>query len=142
MASVHDVAAYLVDKFGVLGTMKLEKLAYYSQAWWVARNSVPLFPEHLEAWRMGPVCPELYVCHRRQNFVDSWAWGDVDALTSVEKQHIDAIADVYGAYSGFRLGDMTHQERPWNIAMAKGQNSTIEIEDMRSFFRERDTAGA
>lgn len=139
MASVHDVAAYIVEKSRVIGTMKLEKLAYYCQAWWVARNKDPLFPEPLEAWRMGPVCPDLYREHRRRNYVDQWPDGHSGKLTATERAHIDAVMDVYGPYSGFRLGEMTHEERPWNIAMAKGGlNTTIEIDTMREYFAELD----
>ena len=141
MANVHDVAAYLTAKLGVLGTMKLEKLVYYCQGWWVARNDEPLFPEPLEAWRMGPVCPSLYSQHRRQNFVSSWPLGDASRLTEGERRHIDAVVDVYGVYSGFRLGDMTHEERPWNSAMALGGlNTEISIKDMRDYFSSIDDA--
>ncbi|ANZ27227.1 hypothetical protein A4U64_23025 [Rhodococcus sp. WB1] len=139
MDSVHDLAAYLTKRLGALGTMKLEKLAYYCQAWWVARNATPLFPEPLEAWRMGPVCPDLYREHRRQAYVDSWPLGDADKLTEAERRHVDAVVEVYGAYSGFRLGDMTHEERPWNAAMTRGGlNTEIAIEDMREYFAELD----
>lgn len=30
MTSIFDVAAYVLDKLGVMTTMKLEKLCYYS----------------------------------------------------------------------------------------------------------------
>ncbi len=33
MATVHDVAAYILEKRGPMTTMKLQKLVYYSQAW-------------------------------------------------------------------------------------------------------------
>jgi len=33
MASVHDVAAYILDKRGPMSHMKLQKLVYYCQAW-------------------------------------------------------------------------------------------------------------
>lgn len=32
MTSIFDVAAYVLDKLGVMTTMKLEKLCYYPQA--------------------------------------------------------------------------------------------------------------
>jgi uncharacterized phage-associated protein len=32
MASVHDVASYILHKTGSISTWKLQKLAYYSQA--------------------------------------------------------------------------------------------------------------
>lgn len=33
MASVFDVAAYVLEKMGPMSAMKLQKLVYYSQAW-------------------------------------------------------------------------------------------------------------
>ena len=45
-------------------TMKLQKLAFYSQAESLARRGHPLFDEDFQAWRGGPVCRELYAQHR------------------------------------------------------------------------------
>ena len=44
--------------------MKLQKLVYYCQAWHLAWEGRALFPEAIQAWASGPVCPELYVLHQ------------------------------------------------------------------------------
>lgn len=142
VASVHDVAAYLTEKITPVGTMKLEKLVYYAQGWYLARNPMPLFPESIEAWKMGPVSRELYNYHRRQNWVTEWPQGSSANLTEQQRQHIDAIIDAYGQFSGFQLGTMTHQEAPWLRAMGHGQNTVIEQDDMREFFSSIDTVKA
>ena len=59
MTSIFDVAAYVLDKLGVMTTMKLEKLCYYSQAWSLVWDERRLFPERFEAWANGPVGPDL-----------------------------------------------------------------------------------
>lgn len=64
MTSIFDVAAYVLDKLGVMTTMKLEKLCYYSQAWSLVWDERRLFPERFEAWANGPVCPDLYHAHK------------------------------------------------------------------------------
>ena len=41
MATVHDVAAYILMRRGQMTAMKLQKLVYYSQAWglvWMKRQ--------------------------------------------------------------------------------------------------------
>jgi uncharacterized phage-associated protein len=38
MASVHDVAAFIIEKLGPISAMKLEKLVYYAQAWSLVRD--------------------------------------------------------------------------------------------------------
>ena len=43
MADVQDVARYIVERGGPMTTMKLQKLAYYSQAWHLVWDGVPLF---------------------------------------------------------------------------------------------------
>ncbi|MDR1325091.1 MAG: DUF4065 domain-containing protein [Treponema sp.] len=40
--------------------MKLQRLVYYCQGAHLAFHGKPLFPEPIEAWECGPVCPPLY----------------------------------------------------------------------------------
>jgi uncharacterized phage-associated protein len=113
MASVHDVAAYILGRERNLSTMKLQKLCYYAQGWHLAWRGEPLFPEPLQAWRMGPVSPDLYRYHRGQASVSAWPQGDEARLTAVQKGVVDTVIDFYDPYSGFELGNRTHSERPW-----------------------------
>ena len=55
MASVFDVAKYILHKSGRLSTWKLQKLCYYAQAWEIAWTETPIFEEDFEAWANGPV---------------------------------------------------------------------------------------
>ena len=64
MATVFDVAKYILHKKKKLSTWKLQKLCYYAQAWSIAWTEHPLFAEDFEAWVNGPVCPELYHAHQ------------------------------------------------------------------------------
>ncbi|WP_405775956.1 type II toxin-antitoxin system antitoxin SocA domain-containing protein [Streptomyces sp. NBC_01538] len=38
--------------------------SYYCQAWHRAWEGRALFPEAIQAWASGPVCPELYELHQ------------------------------------------------------------------------------
>ena len=60
MANVFDTAKYILEQFGSMSTMKLQKLCYYSQAWSLVWDDSPLFEEDFQAWANGPVCPELF----------------------------------------------------------------------------------
>ena len=71
MATVFDVAFYILDKLGDMSTMKLQKLCYYAQAWSLAWDGVPLFNEDFQAWANGPVCRELYEFHRGEFLINS-----------------------------------------------------------------------
>lgn len=50
MATVFDVAAYILEKKGEMTAWKLQKLVYYSQAWSLVWDQRPLFAERIEAW--------------------------------------------------------------------------------------------
>ncbi len=116
MASVHDVAAYILDRQGSMSTWKLQKLVYYSQAWHLAWEETPLFSESIEAWANGPVAPELYKRHRGQFSVDGWEHGEAARLADREQAIIDAVLAGYGELTGRQLSHLTHSETPWREA--------------------------
>lgn len=130
MANVHDVAAYLLKRCGPMTAMKLQKLAYYSQAWSLVWDEKPLFPERIEAWANGPVVPALYDRHRGAFKVENWPHGDPDRLTQDERETVDAVCNLYGGKSSQWLSDLTHMETPWRVArrgLPPGERGNTEI---------------
>jgi uncharacterized phage-associated protein len=116
MASVHDVAAYIVVKHGPMTAMKIQKLVYYSQAWSLVWDEAPIFSEDIEAWVNGPVVRELYDLYRGQFRVTENRYGNTDALSPEQKETVDAILNFYGKMSSQTLSDLTHREEPWKNA--------------------------
>lgn len=116
MAHVQDVAAYILERKGPMTATKLQKLVYYAQAWSLVWDEQPLFPEHIEAWAMGPVSPDLYDLHRGAFQVSRLSQGTPQALTETERETVDAIIDYYGRKSSHWLSDLTHREPPWKDA--------------------------
>lgn len=117
MATVHDVAAYILQQKGPMTAMKLQKLVYYSQAWSLVWDEQPLFQEWIEAWANGPVVPELYRAHRGEFKISPpWRKGDPEALTPSERETVDAVLDHYGDKSSQWLSELTHKEQPWRSA--------------------------
>jgi uncharacterized phage-associated protein len=116
MASVHDVAAALLSAMGPMSALKLQKLAYYCQAWHLARNRTPLFTDEVEAWREGPVVRALYNLHRQQYAVHEWPAGNGERLEDAERATVDWVVEKYGGFTPERLSRMTHNESPWRVA--------------------------
>ena len=112
-ATVHDVAAYILQRQGEMTTMKLQKLCYYSQGWSLAWDGEPLFEEEFQAWANGPVVYDLFNAHRGQFRLSSIDGGNPDALTAEQRETVDAVLSAYGHLTGQQLSDMTHSERPW-----------------------------
>ena len=113
MASVFDVATYILKKKAPITAMKLQKLVYYSQAWSLVWDEKPIFEEEIQAWRHGPVVSELYQAHQGEFKLSQLPYGSESNLTDDEKETIDSILETYGDKSSQWLSDLTHMESPW-----------------------------
>ena len=130
MASVFDVAKYILENQGSMTAMKLQKLVYYSQAWSLVWDEEPLFPQQIQAWASGPVVPELYNVHRGQFEIDSLSVGNRSRLKKYQRETIDAVLDHYGHKGAQWLSDLSHLEKAWKEARRgkkPGENCTREI---------------
>ena len=121
MATVFDVAKYILDKYGEMSAMKLQKLVFYSQAMSLVWDDVPLFNEEFEAWAKGPVCRELFNAHKGKFMLH-----DSDFL----KPYAPDIS---------RLSDMVHQEKPWldargNCPAGARCSNVISKESMEEYY--------
>jgi uncharacterized phage-associated protein len=140
MARVHDIAAYILKKYGrSMTTWKLQKLVYYSQAWSLVWDERPLFQARIEAWANGPVVPALYQEHRGWFQVSSWPEGDPDRLTKSERETVDGVLKFYGDKTSQWLSDLTHAEKPWQKArgsLAPGERGSqvISLESMLEYY--------
>ena len=146
MPTVFDVAEYILELIAPkdgsprVTTWKLQKLVYYSQAWSMVWERERLFPERIEAWANGPVCPALYERHRGKYQVRQTDIERKPAPLADEQQlTVQAVVEGYGELSGAELRDRTHHERPWKDArkgLKSGKRGTAEItpESMRKFY--------
>ncbi|MDE2912723.1 MAG: DUF4065 domain-containing protein [Paracoccaceae bacterium] len=116
MASVFDVAAYILVRWGPMTTWKLQKLVYYCQAWSLVWDDDILFPEEIEAWANGPVVRELYEAHRGKHRLSCMRRGHQEMLTETQLETVDAVLTFYGDKSPQWLSDLTHMETPWQLA--------------------------
>ncbi len=138
--SARDVATYILERQGQMSAMKLQKLAYYSQAWSLVWDDRPLFPERIEAWANGPVCPTLYGFHRGQFIVESRTFnGAVDNLDVQARETIDRVLDFYGDKDPHWLSELTHSEAPWlqaraNVPLGVRSNTEITTASMAEYY--------
>lgn len=123
--SARVIANYLIRekeiKDGVPPTpMQLLKLVYIAHGWNLAINNRPLIRDRIEAWRYGPVVPNLY--H------DLKQWGNTPVeqplpvpvsgtgnLSPEEREIVDEVLNAYGDLSGMQLSNLTHaSDTPWH----------------------------
>lgn len=115
--SVFDIAEAILSKHDTMTAMKLQKLCYYAQAWHLVWEEKTLFPQRIEAWANGPVCPDLYERHRGKFTVSP---GEIELnsrqLDEDERTTIDAVMDFYAHRDAHWLSRLVHAEAPWREA--------------------------
>lgn len=119
MTTIFDVADYILDKMEEVTTMQLEKLCFYSQAWYLAWEEIPLFEEDFQAWANGPVCPQLFQKHKGKFLLKKGEFnsgGSKNNLLGLEKEDVDIVINYYKDYTPAELSAATHSEAPWRDA--------------------------
>ena len=140
-ANAFDVAAYILEKQGIMSAMKLQKLVYYCQAWSLVWDDVPLFENRIEAWANGPVVPDLYDRHRGQYQVSEADFSPYiqGELGENERDTIDNVLNAYGNKSAQWLSDQTHSDAPWltarkGLSDADRGDHEISLESMAEYY--------
>ncbi len=107
----------------VMSIMWLLKLVYIAHGWRLETQDAPLFRNRIEAWRYGPVIPDIYNVFRKQGIkVSRPAKGEgwTDILPRDENL-LEQVYEIYGKLSALRLSNLTHVAGgPWDIAMKTG----------------------
>lgn len=140
------VAKKLIEKSnsenGSLTPMQLIKLTYLSHGWMLGFEGRPLLSEQVEAWKYGPVLPDLYkvIKHFRSSPVDivSLKAGDSSIADDEKAMHaINEVYRVYGHLDGISLSTLTHKkDTPWDkVWTQNGSWSSISNDIIESHFK-------
>ncbi len=93
--------------------LKLQKLVYYAEAWYLAFCDKPLFEEAPQAWTHGPVYPSLFQKYRENSWdslpIERHARRVPDDLAGF----LQSVFNSYGQFGAKRLEELTHEETPW-----------------------------
>lgn len=140
MRTANEIAEWIVRySAGDLGApvdpMSLEKLTYYSQAFYLALFDEPLFADEIQAWKWGPVIPPVY--KRYQAFGGSPILIEEEGASEVGEQvevFLSQIVGFFQRYTASTLSRATHVEEPWAYA-SKTDDNVIRQIDIRAYYR-------
>lgn len=113
--------------------LKLQKLLYYAQGYYLARKNDPLFKEDFIAWEHGPVIRKVYDEYKK-NGAKGIEYNE-DFNISIDRETEIILNEVYekfGQFSAWKLRDMTHQEMPWRTTT---RNDIISKEKIKEYFK-------
>ncbi|MER2250664.1 type II toxin-antitoxin system antitoxin SocA domain-containing protein [Methylorubrum podarium] len=162
-ASVANTFLQLQDSdpgaFPRIDPLKLQKLLFYAQAWWLAYNHSELFDEEIYAWPWGPVVPSIYsqfrdfgaqpITNRRATVLNRTGEGMLDfevefptpPPTNVQ-DFLRRLWDSHKHLSGIQLSNATHAPgEPWTVVKERygdlANKPLIPTDLMRDIFRSK-----
>lgn len=122
---------------------KLQKILYYVQGYYMARFNHPLFPDEIQAWKFGPVVPNVYYAfsYCGPDTLQMLEEPDMDNCSEADMKVINRIIDEKLLLSATALMDATRNEAPWLEATDGGNvirpGLAIKQESIMDFFKER-----
>lgn len=128
------------DSGDLITNLKMQKLLYYAQAWYMVNNNGELlFEEPIEAWKFGPVVPvafEKLKKNRNKAIEMQVSENDIKDLNKNQIIYIKEFCENFLKYSATELVAMTHNELPWKEAWDKGEKSIISTATMYNFYKD------
>lgn len=160
MYDVLDVSRYIInycnDNKIFISNLKLQKLLYFVQAYFLIKKNEACFKEDIEAWTYGPVVPEAY--HEFKGYgsnhipsISSYYQLSIgktpgkfldfsevpvkkDDIKEVDRDLIDVVLKEFSKQSSFNLVEKTHKQLPWKEAYNNPTNKVISLDAIKNYF--------
>lgn len=146
--SARDVAMFVIslEGFREVTNLRLQKLLYFLQGYSFQCFGHAFFPERLEAWTYGPVCPAMYgyfVFLRnlpipRDMGENSLSTADDSKVCEEDaKRFVQTVMHWADNYTSGQLVEMSHQTgSPWAQVWkgGAGKYSSIPLELIKEYF--------
>lgn len=129
--------------------MKLQKLIYFAHGFYLAVKEKPLIRDEIQAWKYGPVIPQIY--HRFKHYGNKPLLAQVQVLPSLggekEKIHLDKeiidflfhVWELFRKFDAIQISTLTHVgNSPWSQTVKSTggllRNSKIDNNIIKSYF--------
>ena len=141
---LNDTAYSILALGGVMPTMKMQKLVYYTNIQCLKDTGEFLFPEDFQAWTVGPVCWQLFKKHRGLFCINiddfRQRCSKARLLEEFYLRMARKIVAQYGGYTGQELAEQFKQpDTPWMQARGDLKSydpgtETITKESLRAYY--------
>lgn len=127
----------------LISNLKLQKLLYYMQGFFIAVFDKKLFANEIEAWQYGPVVREIYEHFKEfgSGAIILKAEADIQDLPKEENELFYEVMEEYGQFSAIKLMNMTHQELPWKKVFHENPQGEIPYALLKEYFKTQITNG-
>ncbi|MCQ2743480.1 MAG: DUF4065 domain-containing protein [bacterium] len=152
---VLDVSRYIINysnsKEEGISNLKLQKILYFVQAYFLIKKKNICFNDRIEAWGFGPVIPKAY--HEYKQFgggnipkikfyfivsddiwdIEKKKYND-EIISKPDKKLINDVVNKFENYTATQLVELTHHQTPWIEAYEKGCDTEITIDSIKEYF--------
>ena len=120
----------------VMTNLKMQKLLYLAQGFYLGMFDKPLFEDDIELWVHGPVVPKLFKKFQKNEngIIEYDSTMKMDDIDDETKGLLDEVYTVYGQFSASALKDIVSADPP--IA-SKNIRDIISADDMREYFKDK-----
>ena len=124
-----DVADWFIEYSGYTKTsLQIQKLAYIAHGYMLGIHGVPLVRDQVQAWKLGPVFPEIYWKFKRWKFNPIGTSASPAPFTTMQQDVMENVFASYGRFCGYYLSDITHEnsdgKTPWTQCYVEGAKYT------------------
>lgn len=134
---ICEIGGWAVDN------LKLQKLLYFAHMFYTDRNREGLVREPFEAWKYGPVVPEVYRLVNRHKgdvipFDSELARIGSSELAVEDDRYLGRVWVHFGKYTGMELVEHTHdRSSAWRRVYRRGQSVLIPQKEIIDEFNRR-----
>lgn len=138
--SIADhIVAYHTGKEWTITNLRLQKLLYFIQAYFLTFLNRECFTEEMEAWKYGPVVPEVYEeykCYGNSNIPYTGSSGN-QRICREDIIVIDELLDHFSEYTANELVEITHNQDPWLMHYRPNRNAVIPKKSIKEYFEKQ-----
>ncbi|MDZ4840348.1 MAG: DUF4065 domain-containing protein, partial [Bacteroidota bacterium] len=141
-ASKYFMLFSSVDQRGISHLM-LQKLLYIAQGFHLVIHNIALFPDEIQAWRYGPVVPNIFKLFKTYGPVSIpaddivWQIYDNNTISRIEINSILVVWETFKNFTALQLSNWTHKiGSPWKQTFKEDKNVVISLEKIRAYFVE------
>lgn len=142
----YEVALYFLYRARELGAgdtisnLKMQKLLYYAQGYFLALYKTPLFEDKIEAWKYGPVVKSIYDKFSEYgklaiDFKELENYNG-EVYTAEHLDFLPFIFNKYNSFSAWELSEKTHNEI-WKDYFSEYNTNEIPIDKIQEFFTKK-----
>jgi uncharacterized phage-associated protein len=115
--------------------MKLQKLLYFAQAAHLAVYGEPLFNDEIQAWKFGPVVPNVYRFYKVKG--DQLLRNEDDFYCDPQLEgFLKDVWKIFGKYSAYELANISHKHDPYkDVYDPEERGTVINQGTMRDYYK-------